>query len=423
MNRFSYISLIVALLCCRPAVCFADAVLDWNEIALTQVTSGQQLPPDGSRSMAMLHVAMFDAINAIEARYAAYAFHDPAPRVASPEAAAASAARTVLLDLFENGAQAIEAAYAEALKRIPDGEAKSAGVAIGQSAAAACLARRADDGSTAPNTYKPRTTPGTYVPTTLPVSFQWGAVRPWMLKRGEELRPRSPVELTSAEWVRDYNEIKALGARQSTARTAEQTETARFWMTTGPAAWNPVVRSVALSARLDLLDNARLFALVGMATMDAYVASFEAKYFYGFWRPITAIRNGDSDNNPATDRDLAWLPLIDTPMHPEYPCAHCITASAVGAVLEAHFGRGRVAPISMTSPTAPGVTHRWTRIADYVAEVSNARVWGGVHYRSSTEIGEAMGRQIGQLAVQHLLTAQGGSRPPRRAAAQPAATP
>jgi hypothetical protein len=152
------------------------------------------------------------------------------------------------------------------------------------------------------------------------------------------------------------------------------------------------------------VDNARLFALANMAASDAFVAVFDAKYTYNFWRPITAIRNGDIDGNDATKRDSGWMPLVETPMHPEYPCAHCITAGAIAEVLEAHFGKGQVAPITMTSATAPGVTHRWTRIADYVTEVNNARIWGGLHYRHSTEVGEAMGRKIGALAIKESLT-------------------
>ena len=140
-----------------------------------------------------------------------------------------------------------------------------------------------------------------------------------------------------------------------------------------------------------------------MAAADAFVSVFDAKYAFGFWRPVTAIRDGEADGNDATAPDPGWLPFVDTPMHPEYPCAHCISAGAVGAVLEAEFGTGRVSPISMTSPTAPGVTRRWERISDYVTEVDNARVWGGIHYRNSTEVGERMGREIGRLVVASVL--------------------
>jgi hypothetical protein len=305
--------------------------------------------------------------------------------------------------LFPDQAEPVEAAYAASVAKIPDGDAKTSGIALGRAVAAECLSMREQDGAGMPGAYRPRTTAGVYVATTLPLSAQWPKVKPWFLSDGAQFRPGPPPALASAAWARDYNEIKNIGARQSAARTAEQTDVARFWTITGAASWNPVVRSLALSKSLGLVDNARLFALVNMVAADAFVAVFDAKYAYNFWRPITAIRNGDIDGNDATSLDAEWMPLVDTPLHPEYPCAHCITAGAIGAVLEAQFGNGDVAPITMTSPTAPGVTRRWTRISDYVQEVDNARIWGGIHYRNSTQVGEAMGRKIGALALQNVL--------------------
>jgi hypothetical protein len=276
----------------------------------------------------------------------------------------------------------------------------AAGTAVGEHAANDCLAMRANDGAGAPNLYRPVTSPGVYVATTLPVSYDWREVKPWFIKQPARFRPEPPPALTSTVWARDYNEIKQVGAKASPKRTAEQTEAARFWTLIGVPSWNPVVRSLAAAEkRRSVVENARLFALVNMAASDAFVAVFDAKYAYNFWRPVTAIRNGDADSNDATAADASWLPLVDTPMHPEYPCAHCITSAAVGAVLEAEFGTGRIPAIAMTSATAPGVTHRWERISDYVSEVSNARVWGGVHYRNSTEVGARMGLEIGRLAV------------------------
>ncbi len=215
----------------------------------------------------------------------------------------------------------------------------------------------------------------------------------------DQYRPGPPPSLPSAEWARDFNEIKDFGGKLSVARTPEQADAARFWAFTGAATWNPIVRRLAAAQKLSLFDNAKLFAEVHVAVAEAYIAVFDAKYHYNFWQPITAIRNGDRDHNDGRTRDPAWLPLIDAPMHPEYPCAHCITASAVAAVLKSRFGSGEVGTISITSPTAPGVTRTWRRIADYVEEVSNARVWGGVHYRTSTVVGQRMGAEIGRLVV------------------------
>lgn len=384
--------------------CFADAILDWNEVALAEVIVAGQTPPEGARTMAMVHVAMFDAVNAIDRRYTPYAFTSRAAADSSPEAAASAAAHSVLAGLFPDRRQQIDSAYSAALAHVVDGKPKSAGITLGEKVGSECLALRANDGTGVLNTYRPQTTAGAYVPTALPVSSEWSNVKPWFTKDPARFRPGPPPALTSTLWARDFEEIKNVGARQSATRLAAQTETARFWTIVGPASWNPVVRSLAASRPLRLVDNARLFALANMAASDAFVAVFDAKYTYNFWRPITAIRNGDIDGNNATERDSGWMPLVETPMHPEYPCAHCITAGALAEVLESHFGKGQVAPIAMTSATAPGVTHRWTRIADYVTEVDNARVWGGLHYRNSTEVGEAMGRKIGALAVKESLT-------------------
>ena len=385
----------------RPAA--ADVVLDWNAIALDAVVASGQLPPAGARTMAMVHVAVFDALAAVDRRYAPVAYRGSAPPAASAEAAAATAAFRVLADLFPAQRPTLEPAYGAALAAVPEGPPRDAGVALGEAAAAACLALRATDGAAGTESYRPRTLPGVYVPTTVPAGSAWPGVRPWFLGEAARLRPGPPPALGGERWARDYDEVRRFGSRTSAERTPAQTEAARFWTITGPASWNPVVRALATSRPAPPVETARLFALVSVAAADAFLAVFDAKYAYGFWRPITAIRNGDLDDNDATTVDPAWAPLVDTPMHPEYPCAHCIAAAAVGAVLEAEFGDGEVPAIAMTSPTAPGVTHRWTRVADYVKEVSEARIWAGVHYRHSTEVGAAMGREIGRLATATML--------------------
>jgi len=381
----------------------ADAVLDWNDVTLAEVTASGQLPPDGARTMAMVHVAVFDALNAIDRRYEPVALRESGPEGASTDAAVASAAYTVLAALFPSREQRLKESYAAALARVPEGYAKHAGIELGVRAAHACLELRAADGTGAPNRYAPQTSPGVYVPTSLPVSSEWPDVEPWSMQTGAQFRPAPPPKLTSDVWARDFAEVERLGARDSSQRTAAQTENARFWSITGPAAWNPVVRSLAASRQMSPVDRARLFALANVAAMDSFVAVFDAKYAYGFWRPITAIRRADVDGNDATDVVPTWLPLLETPLHPEYPCAHCISAAAVGAVLEAEFGGGEVPAISMTSAAVPNVVHRWTRIGDYVEEVSDARIFAGVHYRNSAEVGEAMGRSVARQAVMTLM--------------------
>lgn len=241
------------------------------------------------------------------------------------------------------------------------------------------------------------------MPTTLPAVPQWPRRKPWLLASPSQFRPGPPPSLTSERWARDYAEVKALGGKVSAARTAEQTEMARFWETTLPPVYHGVVFSIALMPGREVTRNARLLAAVTQAADDALIAVFDAKYQYGFWRPITAIRNGDQDGNEATERDPAWVPFIETPMHPEYPCAHCIVSGAIGAVLRAEIGAGPMPTLTSTSPTANGAARSWKSVDDFVAEVAVARIYDGVHYRNSAEVGSAMGRQVGELAAARWL--------------------
>lgn len=377
----------------------ADVVADWNETAMATLaqTATPLLP--ATRAMALLHAAIFDAMNAVERRYAPYRAQPAAAPDASSDAAASAAAHAVLSKLFSARANELAESYRKALAAIADGAAKSRGIEVGERVAAELLAARAADASLAPIEYRPAAAPGVYVPTPLPIGLEQPRATPWLIKRADQFRPVPPPALKSVQWARDYDEVRTLGGRASEKRSAEQSEIARFWIVVWPQSWNPIVRQLAAAPGRTPLQNARLFALTSMVAADAFIAVFDAKYAYAFWRPITAIRNGDLDGNDATARDAAWLPLVDTPLHPEYPCAHCIVAGAVGAVLEAEFGRGRLGVLTMASPTAPGVTRRWERIADIVEEISNARVWGGIHYRSSTRAGEAMGRALGEFAL------------------------
>jgi hypothetical protein len=274
---------------------------------------------------------------------------------------------------------------------------------IGEAVASRILHSRADDGINTPDSYRARTAPGVYVPTSVTAAPQWPHVKPFALTSAAQFRPAPPIALTSAEWARDYNEIKALGRFDSKTRTARQTEDARFWLAIGGDVYYPLVRSVAQAKNLNVLDNARLFALATIARADALIAVWDAKYHYEFWRPLTAIRHGDNDGNPATERDATWRPIAETPVHPEYPCAHCISAASICAVVEAVIGTAEIAEVSMTSPTAKGVTHRWTSLHDFVKEVSEARIWAGFHYRFSTRVGEDMGNQIGAYIVKNFM--------------------
>jgi hypothetical protein len=375
----------------------ADVVTDANAKA-ADIASKHPGTPPAVRIMAFVQVSVFEAVNAISNRYPPLMAKINAAPGASVDAAVAAATRTVLSKLMPTQQAAIDADYEAAMKLVPDGAAKTSGIAVGEQAATACLGR-VDEGLTIADTYRPHTTAGVYVPTLLPAVPNWGKRKPWAMTSGSQFRPGPPPGLTSERWTRDYNEIKALGAKNSTQRTPEQTAIAKFWEATAPAVYWPVARSVAAMPGRDVTANARLLAVAAMAMDDGLIAVFDAKYTYNLWRPITAIRNGDADGNDATERDPSWTPFIDTPMHPEYPCAHCIVSGSLGAVLQAEIGSGPAPSLSSASHTAGGAVRSWKTVADFVQEVAVARIYDGVHYRNSTEVGSAMGKQIGELAV------------------------
>jgi hypothetical protein len=395
------IGLLVVMILAGAPGAHADIVTDANAKA-ADVVSRLPAPPITVRMMAIVQVSVFEAVNAVTGRYPPQrAKLGPAPG-ASVEAAVAAATRTALSKLMPAQQAAIDADYQALLASVPDGPAKAAGIALGEQAATAIVALCADDGMVAPDVYRPHAAAGVYVPTVGPAVPHWGKRRPWVMPRGDHFRPGPPPSLPSDTWARDYNEIKAVGSKTSTQRTPEQTAIAKFWEATAPAVYWPVARSVAGMPGRDVTDNARLLAVAAMAMDDGLIAVFDAKYTYNLWRPVTAIRNGDLDGNNATDRDPGWTPFIDTPMHPEYPCAHCIVSGALGAVLEADIGSGPTPRLSSASSTAGGAVRTWTSVGDFTKEVAEARIYDGVHYRTSTEVGSAMGKKIGELAVKSL---------------------
>jgi hypothetical protein len=389
-----------------------DVIMDWNAKADAIGIEKQLSNVPNGRAQAMMHIAMFEAVNAIDRRYAPYKLNLTAERTTSREAAAASAAYDILLALYPDQKTDLDAALAASLSGVTDADAKSKGIELGKKAAAGIIALRANDGSNAPESYRPHTTPGLYVPTAMPIESTSPKLTPWAMSNGSQFRPGPPPALNSEIWIRDLNEIREVGSSTSTTRTAEQTTMARFWFFTGPRTYNPIVRQVALAKKMDLVDCARLYALSSIAGIDAFIAVFDGKYAYNLWRPVTAIRNSDPASSPATPRDASWLPLGTTPMHPEYPCAHCIVAAAVSTVLQGVAGE-EVGEITLASPTAPGITRKWTHLQDYSDEVSNARIYAGFHYRFSTEVGKDMGRKIGQLTLATQLRGAVASAQPK----------
>jgi len=402
ISRFSLAIWISGALALSATAARGDVIMDWNAKADAIAVEKQLLNASNARGQAMLHIAMFEALNAIDRRYAPYRLNLTADRTASREAAAAAAAYDVLLALHPDKKADLDAALAGSLAGITENEAKSKGIELGKQAAAGIIALRTNDGSNTPEDYRPATTAGVYVPTTIPIESTSSKIKPFAMTSASQFRAAPPPTLTSETWTRDLNEIREIGSSASAKRSAEQTTIARFWFFTGPRTYNTIVRQIASNRKMDLVDCARLYALTSIAGADAFIAVFDAKYAYNFWRPVTAIRNADLTSNPATPREASWQPLGVTPMHPEYPCAHCITASAVATVLQ-HVAGNEIDEITLTSPTAAGVTRKWTRLQDYSDEVSSARIYAGFHYRFSTEAGKDMGKKIGDLAVTTLM--------------------
>jgi len=410
MNRT--LLLLVAFLL-NPLAASANVITDWDEKAVT-LLQPRFVPPVAYRAMAIIELAMFEAVNSVDRRYQPYRTVLPVTPGTSQEAAAATAAAVAMSNLVPDAASDIQAALTTYLAALPDGSAKANGIKLGTEAAEAMLQARADDGSATPDAYRPVTAPGVYIPTPNVVAPQWPNVKPFVMSSASQFRAPPPVALNSDQWAKDYNEIKELGEKNSSRRSARQTEDAKFWLLTGPLSTHPLERQIVLNKNMTVTDSARFLALIAAAEADATIAVMDAKYNYGFWRPVTAIRNGDIDGNDATERAPTWLPIDNTPMHPEYPCAHCIVSSTVAAAAEAMLGTADVGEVMMVSPTAPGVTHRWTNLNAYTDEVAEARICAGFHYRFSTIAGKQMGRDIGSYAAKTiLLPLQAGANSPR----------
>jgi hypothetical protein len=336
--------------------------------------------------MAIVQTAVLEAVNTAKAG-------------TSVDAAVAAANRAALSKLLPAQQASIERAYQAALAAVAESPARPP-------ASPSVSAPPRASSMRAPTTWRSprriaRTTAGAYVPAASPAAPHWGLRQPWLMTSAAQFRPAPPPALDSAVWGRDYNEVKRLGAKASAARTPEQTEIAQFWEYSLPPIYHGVVRSVAAMPGRNVAQNAHLFAAAAQAMDDALIAVFDAKYHYNFWHPVTAIRNGDIDGNTATERDAAWTAFHDAPMHPEYPSGHAILAGALGAVLEAELGGTRAA-LATSSPSAKNVTRHWTSVAEFVQEVSDARIYEGIHFRTAVDIGTAMGRQIGELAGEEI---------------------
>jgi hypothetical protein len=373
----------------------ADTVTDWNQAAIEVMKAAKGSANPWSRALAMMHVAMSDAINSVENRYTRYIATVPLLPGASADAAAAAAAQQILLQLFPNQRAMINEAYAASLKAIPEGLARSQGVALGEQVAAAVQQDRSSDGTQVPDIYRPVTSPGVWVPTTRPAFAEYAQAKPWALTSADQFRPGPPPVLSGAVYARDYNETKNLGGAKSTTRTTAQTDAVKFWTQAnlGPS-WQAAARQLSAVNRLSLADSARLFALLNMGVANTFIADWDAKFIYNSWRPITAIRNGDRDGNDATERNAGWTPLNDTPMHPEYPSQAAIGCGVVIGVLESVFGPKPALPFTATDLFDPNLKRQFNSIAEMDEEHRNVRIWGGIHFRNSLDVGYEMGQKI-----------------------------
>jgi len=382
-----------------------NAVTDWNNIAITSALAANQGTAPGSNAqagsilyLAYVHLAIYDAVNAIDHRFQSYGPDISAPANASKEAAAIEAAYRMLVYLFPDLTSGLTTQYNSALLVVPNGAAKTDGMQAGQAAANLIIALRTGDGrgASVPYTWPAAPTAGIWIPT--PPAFAAPAI-PWLSKvdpltmsSPSEFRPDPPFALMSTEWADDYNQVKVLGAVSSTVRTAEQTEIGLFWTEHIGTQYSRAFRALAVARNLDISDSARLFATLYTSGADAIIGCWDAKYHYSFWRPVTAIPNGGIDGNPDTIADPLWMPLLATPNHPEYPSGHSVQTGAYANVLKNFFGTPNVTLV--VTSTVTGTTHTFTSTKDLEQEVQYARIYAGFHYHNSVVQGVVLGKKV-----------------------------
>jgi hypothetical protein len=403
MNVLSRIVLAIALATSSSAA-WTDVVTDWNQTALKATEVAGMAPPVQARAMAIVHASIYDAVNALNKRHAPYAVTVAAPSGASVDSAAAAAAHGALVRLFPLQQAMIDAALTASLGQIPESRAKADGVQTGREVAEKLFALRQSDGWDRKVSYAFSSGPGVYQATppmnAPPVLPQWGSVKPFMLKSATQFEFAGPPNPRSVAFAKDFNEIKILGAKASSQRTNEQTAIAIHWAGSEIPPMNAVARAASTARGLDVADNARLFAYLNMAMADALIVVFEAKYKFNSWRPVTAIRNAAIAGNAGIQADEAWEPLLVTPPHQEYPSAHCIAAGAAEVVLQQFFG-DKVSASYVYPPL--GVLRRWESLGQIPKEIEDARVWAGIHFRTSVEEATQVGRKIGQYALKEYM--------------------
>ena len=396
-----------------PASDVADSpnpVIEWNKTLLTIVRTPGAQPPTihSTRNFAMLHVAMFDAVNDIAPSFSPYLVRQSTePRSASPVAAASQAAHDVLLALYPDFQAMLDAQLQEDLGQIAEGPQKTSGIALGAAVAAEVVAFRSNDGSNiTPPPFKAGTAPGDYQLT--PPNFasadftQWPGVELFALARADEFQPAPPPELTSEEYVRVFNEVKSLGIAASATRTPDQTVIGKFWNGNIQDFWNEIAQTAVTAHHLNLVQSARLFALLNISLADTTISFFEAKYMYNFWRPVTAIRLAGEDNDPRTQADPNWLPLsTKTAPDPSYPGAHSANSFAAAHVLRAYFGDRFT--FDVTSESLPDVTRHFTSFSAAAEEAGLSRIYAGQHFRTDHNAGKLLGQRVAESVIETML--------------------
>jgi len=411
MKHFSALAAGCSLLVLAPVQARTDVISDWNNVLLQAIRNESTSPPLAARNLAIVHVAMFEAVNAIERQYQPYFLPLNAPEQVSPDAAAVGAAYACLSDLYPSQMAAFDAALSSSLAAIPPGPDRDEGFTLGQAAAILVLAWRVDDGASTSVPYVPSTEPGAWRRTAPffrpPEMPQWPYVVPFAMTNGAQFRPPGPPPLSSTQYTRDFNLVKDLGKLNSTNRTAEQTLIARFWSdfsytVTPPGHWNQIAQNVITNRPFSLVESARLFALLNIAMADAGIASWDAKYAYNFWRPITAIQQAELDGNPDTEADPNWTPLLNTPPFPEYTSGHSTFSAAAARVLADFCGTDHVT-FTVGSDTLPTVFRTYHSFAETADEIGWSRIYGGIHFLSADLDGLDTGRKIGRFVMENLF--------------------
>ncbi|MEG4231427.1 phosphatase PAP2 family protein [Microcoleus sp. Pol11C3] len=389
-----------------------NPVIEWNGVMLNAVRTDSTAPPLASRNMAMVHAAIYDAVNSIDKKYTPYLVEIDPPAGTSAEAATAAAAHRVLVNLYPAQAVTFDQVYASSLAKITDGKAKQDGIALGQQVADQIISSRSTDGITKVVQYTPKTDPGSWVPT--PPAFavglapQWAEVTPFAMTSGSQFRPSAPPALDSAKYAEEVNYIKEIGKSDSLTRTPDQTVIAKFWANgagtfTPPGHWNQIAEETATLTGQSLEDSARLFALLNISLADAAISCWDTKYQYNLWRPVTAIRQADTDNNPETTADPLWTPLLTTPPFPEYTSGHSTFSGAADPVMSSVFG----SDYGFGDRGDPSINtlRTYENFSEAADESGMSRLYGGIHFMSANVNGLSAGRNVGNYVVQNFLKA------------------